>query len=405
MLLPLNLLPYHPYPAPEEVTLLSPVFLLSVFFVLGTTAASFIAVKRWRLLPAVWGYYVITLLPVLGLVQVGDQAMADRYSYLPSLSPFLVAGLCAAWLWGKYAGAERGLTHKVAAIAVCLLVTGFIAYLTVLQTGIWKNSITLWSHVIEKDPERVPVAYINRGVILLNKGEIEKALEDFDRAIAINPLAYKAHNNRGLVFFLRKQYDIALAAFNEATAIEPSYVDAYFNRGLTFAATGRPAEAIEEFNRAIDLNPSDSAIYYRRGLVFVAVGDLERGIEDLNRAIVLNPSLYVAYTNLGVAYGRAGRFEEALQVLNKSIELQPANPFAYNNRAITYYNINRYEEALRDYNKAIDLDKNNAQSYLNRGNLYLDMGRKDMAEADFREACNLGAAEGCSLLKSKTAFK
>ena len=399
MLVPVNLVPYYPYPTPEEVTLSSPGYLLPVLVVAGITVASLAMAPRKKLLPALWGYYVATLLPVLGLVQVGDQAMADRYSYLPGIGPFLFAGLAVAWLLRKHLAEKRGLSYKVAAIVVCLLVIGFLSYRSVLQIGIWKNGITLWSYVIEKEPGRVPMAHINRGVVSMDKGDMEKAGDDFDRAIAINPLAYKAHNNRGLVFLAMKQYDKAMEAFREALDINPSYVDAYFNRGLAFTASGRPNEAIEDFNKAIALRPSDGDAYYRRGLVFLGTEEYDKAIEDFNRAIALNSAYYLVYTNLGVAYGKTGRVDEALQALSKSISLKPDNPSAYNNRAFTYYRMGRHEEALKDLDTLIQLDQNDAPSYINRGNLHIAMGRKELAVADFRKACDLGNAEGCSLLK------
>jgi tetratricopeptide (TPR) repeat protein len=399
MLVPLNLVPYYPYPTPEEVTLSSPEYLLPVLIVPVVTVVSLAFAQRLKLLPALWVYYVVTLIPVLGLVQVGDQAMADRYSYLPGIAPFLLSGLAVAWLLGKYPVEKLGLSFKVPAIVVCLLVIGFLSYRSVLQISIWENGITLWSYVIAREPGRVSMAYINRGVVLMDKGDMEKAGDDFERAIAINPLAYKAHNNRGLVFLAMKQYDRALDAFSEALAINPSYVDAYFNRGLAFTAAGKPDDAIEAFNRAIVLGPSDGDAYYRRGLVFLATEEYDKAIEDFNRAIALNSSSFLVYTNLGVAYGKTGRDDEALQALNKSISLNPDNPAAYNNRAFTYYRIGRYEEALNDLAKLIQLDQKDAPSYINRGNLYLSMGRKELAVADFRKACDLGNAEACSLLK------
>jgi hypothetical protein len=99
MVLPLNLIPLYTYP--RDISLLSPNYFLPILLVAGITLTCIIAIKRQKLWMSVWGYYVVTLVPVLGIVQVGGQAMADRYTYLPGTGPFLIVGLAIAWGWGK----------------------------------------------------------------------------------------------------------------------------------------------------------------------------------------------------------------------------------------------------------------------------------------------------------------
>jgi hypothetical protein len=106
MILPLNLSPVYPYP--ENVSLVSLDYLLAVILAIGVTAVSVVIVKKQKLWLTVWGYYVITLLPVLGIVQVGSQAMADRYTYLPSLGPFFIMGLITAEIYERVTSAKQG---------------------------------------------------------------------------------------------------------------------------------------------------------------------------------------------------------------------------------------------------------------------------------------------------------
>src|SRR5208283_5182757 len=120
-----------------------------IILVTGITAVCVVMVKKQKFWLAAWGYYVITLIPVLGIVQVGDQAMADRYAYLPSLGPFLLAGLCIALVVEKVNSFQRGgIFVKLTCPAGALIVVIFMSYVTYQQIGVWKNGFTLWNKVI-----------------------------------------------------------------------------------------------------------------------------------------------------------------------------------------------------------------------------------------------------------------
>ena len=363
MLWPVDLVPYYPYP--EHVSILSFEYLFAIALVIGITAVCIILAKKQKLWFTVWGIYVVTLLPVLGIVQVGNQSMADRYMYLPSLGPFLVMGLTAAWIWAKVSRLQRWRwVTKASVAAVAVLVFAALSFLTFTQIGIWKNSIDLWSSVIRKEPERVPLAYNNRGLAYGNKGLFKEAIEDLDKAIILNPSYHLAYNNRGMVLGTVGQYDSALRDFTMAIALDPVYYQAYSNRAFTFEK----------------------------------VGQFEKALEDYHMAVTLNPYFQEAFYHLGILYGKMGMYNEAIPALDKSLALNPNNAEAYSNRGVMYSLSGQPENALEDYSKAIALNHNFATAYVNRGNLYLKSGRKDLAFADFQRACALGDAVGCKAL-------
>ena len=276
MMTPLNLIPYYPYR--PNASLVSIEYVGSIVLVLGITIACAITAKRQRLWLSVWSYYVITLMPTLGLVQVGNQSSADRYTYLPSLGPFLVAGIMMAWVWKKTEGAtkRKALPLMAVSFAVFLFVLASMSYLTSKQIGIWNNDIVLFSYLIEKEPERLPFAYYNRGTIYHATGQSKKAIEDFDKAISLRP----------------------------------SYHEAYYNRGTAFAMTGQFNKAIQDFNKAISLNPSYPQAYYNRGLAFYNIGESKKAIEDFDKAISLRPSYHEAHRNRGVVLDKMGRINK-----------------------------------------------------------------------------------------------
>jgi protein O-mannosyl-transferase len=238
MLLPLNLIPLYSYP--NDVSLFSPANILRLLLVVGVTAASVILVRKQKFWLLVWGFYVVTLIPVLGIIQVGNQPMADRYTYLPSIGPFLVAGLGTAWI------SERALRNKRrerfirgASVLAGLLLVFSLSYLTIQQTAVWRDSLSLWTFVIEKEPGRIPLAYNNRGMAFSEIGKFDKAIADFDRAVAINPEYAKAYYNRGLAYDKLGELDHAISDYRKTISLDPFYYEAYYYLDQVLKKTGQ----------------------------------------------------------------------------------------------------------------------------------------------------------------------
>jgi lipoprotein NlpI len=364
MIWPSNLIPFYPYPT--DVSLLSLEYLSATVMVIGITVICVVSAQKQKILLSVWSYFVMTLIPVLGIVQVGRQAMADRYTYLPSLGPFLIMGLAVAWTSRKVNTVTRwNSIIKPFSAAVAIFVFISLSYLTFSQIGIWNNSIRLWSYVIGKHPERAHLVYYFRGLAFLNTDQVDKAIEDFDRAIALDPY----------------------------------FRDAFLNRGTALEKTGKFDKAIENFDKAISLSPSYE-VYFNRGITFEKMGRLDKAIADYNEAIALNSSRYEAYLAAARLYGKAGLFDKAIEYFSKYIAINPKHAETYNNRGLSYVFIGQDDRALEDFNKAIALDQTIAVTYRNRGNLYLRTGKKGLAFPDFQKACDLGDEKACNALKA-----
>jgi Tfp pilus assembly protein PilF len=286
MVLPLDLVPFYPYP--KDASLLSIEYLSAIVLVGGITIACVIMAKRQKLWLSVWGYYVITLLPVIGIVEVGLQSMADRYTYLPSLGPFLLIGIIGAWVWERLERLENlGLAAKLLTAAVSVTVFVSLSYLTVKQTGVWRNSIVFWSYVIEKEPERVPDAYNNRGSAFYKKGLTDKAIEDFDRAISLDPSYYEAYNNRGTAFLKLGLFDKAIADFDKTISMNPGHAAPYVNRGKAYFLMGWYVRAEEDFNMAISIDQDYAVAYLDRGTLFFVTGNKPLAVSDFQKACQL----------------------------------------------------------------------------------------------------------------------
>ncbi len=251
MLLPLNLIPFYPYP--RNISFFSFESLLPIFLVMGITIICVGLLKKQKLWLSVWGYYVVTLIPVIGMVQVGNQSMADRYTYLPGLGPFLIIGLGVAWASKKVdALTRRSLIVKLAGITAAIFVFVSMIYLTINQTGIWKNSIQLWSYVIENEPEKVPHAYNNRGIAYADMKEYDQAIADYNKAIELNPRNFFAYNNRGIAYFYKGRYDQAIADYNKSIEINPKYDIVYYNMACLYSTRNNNEEACKWLRKSIE---------------------------------------------------------------------------------------------------------------------------------------------------------
>ncbi|MBF0505363.1 MAG: tetratricopeptide repeat protein [Nitrospirae bacterium] len=321
MVLPVNLIPYYPYP--RNISLFSAEYFLSVILVSGITAACIVMMKKQRLWLAVWGYYVLTLLPVLGIVQVGGQAMADRYTYLPSLGPFIVAGLLAAWLWKKSylrKGAGAGLV-----IAAAILIAGPLSFLTYKQIAVWKNSLNLWSYIAGKEPEDAPLAHYNLGIVYRHLNMPDKAIEQYLTAIRLRPGYAEAHNNLGFVYKSLNMPDKAEEEFLTAVSLKPDNIEAHTNLGVLYQARNMPDKAEKEFLTVIRLKPDNAGAHFNLGVFYNSGNMPDKAEEEFLAAVRLQPDFAEAHFYLGYVYYKMGQMERARSELARGLEIRPDN--------------------------------------------------------------------------------
>ncbi len=283
MIWPLNLLPVYTYPTAE--TVLSFKYLSSIIVAIGITTFCVVKAKRNGLWLAAWSYYTITLIPVLGIVQVGPQAMADRFTYLPSLAPFFLVGLAAAWLAKQvFARKGAGAPVKGVIIVAALAVCAAMSYVTYKQIGIWKNGIELWTYVIDRGPAKAFFAYNNRGVCYENIGRLDKAVDDYQKALALNPGDDQAYFNLGVIYQRAGAEDKAIEYYSDSLAINPKRAEAFHNRGVIYSQSGQPDKALHDFDRAIILNPDMDIAYYNRATLYLRINKRDLALPDFRKA-------------------------------------------------------------------------------------------------------------------------
>jgi tetratricopeptide (TPR) repeat protein len=277
MLWPLDLVPFYPYPG--HISILSFEYFPAIVLVIGITGVCIVLAKKQKLWLSVWGYYVITMLPVLGIVQVGGQSMADRYTYLPSLGPFLLIGLLAGRFW-----TTRTAYFCAAATIPAVLLLSFLTY---RQITIWKNSLTLWNYVAEK-PESF-MAHYNLGIIYRHSNMPDKAIEEYLTAIRLWPGYSEAHNNLGFVYKSLNMTEKAEEEFLTAIRLKPDNVEAHSNLGILYEARNLSDKATVEFLTAVKLKPDNADAHFNLGLAYYKTGHMEEARHELERVLEIKP--------------------------------------------------------------------------------------------------------------------
>jgi tetratricopeptide (TPR) repeat protein len=262
---PVGLAPLYPY-SPADLTPEKSTAAL-LFLAAVTVLAAWQARQRPALLVG-WLWYLGTLLPVSGLFQSGDQALADRFTYFPSLG----LGLALTWAAADALEAVRCPRSWQAAAAVALLL--FAAVGTAVQSTHWKDSITLWAHALEVTRHN-GMAHHNLGEALEKRKQWQAALTEFDKAVAIIPNFPKVHYNRGVVLEQLNRLEEAQASLSQACALEPAYVSAHYNLGVVLFRLDRFAEAEEQFRVVLALDPSHAraALNLQQSRIAAAAAD------------------------------------------------------------------------------------------------------------------------------------
>ena len=361
----------------------------------------------------------------------GVVVVADRYTYVA----YIGLGFIAAVLIHDFAeNRSKKIVYTI--FSVCLLILCMLSW---QRNKIWKNNLTLFTDVIEKNP-KVTQAYNNRGNEYNNRGEYKLALEDFNEGIRIAPKFKYLYNNRALTWSKLDSADKALADLDMALNLDPYYFDAHLNKANLLVEYDRADEAINHYTIASEISPRRAVVFIFRARAYNNLGDTKNALKDYARAIELFPENVEAYFERGRLYNMEKRLHEALsdfetakrlepssaeiyneagnilnelrdyqnalENLNKAVEINPRHAEALNNRGISNFNLNRQEAALTDFNKAIEIDSTFAKALSNRGILRAVRKEFDLALEDFNQSLKYNPADYLTFMnRGNTLFK
>ena len=268
-----------------------------------------------------WFWYLGTLIPVIGIVQVGTQAMADRYAYVPLIGIFIIIA------WGLPDLLEKwNHREKAPIIFAGLLIPLMIA--TWMQVRHWKDSITLFQHTIRVTDNEYPLfsmAHNNLGIALKKKGRIIDAITHYETAIKLNPDFVLPYNNIGNVFAAAKRLDEAIHYYKEAIRVGPNYTKAHSNLGTVLLLKGEEEEAIVHYKEAIRINPDLHMDRTNLGIILARKGEMEEAIAHFRYAIRINPDLALPHFSLGNVLFLKGAVEESITHFQEAVRINPGS--------------------------------------------------------------------------------
>jgi len=329
-----------------------------------------------------WLWYCGTLVPVIGLVQVGSQAMADRYTYIPSLGMLIVI------VWGVAELTRAWRNQAVILSATSAIIMVFCLGLTRRQLGYWQNSEALFRHALAVTQDNF-MAHNNLGFALVDQGRVDEGIAQYREAIRCEPTYAGTHNNLGIALMKTGQTDAAIAEYKEAIRLSPSYSEVYYNWGNLLSKTGETDEAIIQYQQAIRLRPDYSAAHNNLGVALAARGETEAAIAEYEQAIRLDPGYADPHNNLGNLLLKLGRLGETINEFQAAIRLLPDYAPAHYNLGVAFLRQGVLDGAINEFETAIRLNPEYALAHNLLGVAYGEKGRVDGAISQFQEAIRL----------------
>ena len=364
-----------------------PRYVASALVVAAITGMSVAWRRRHPWVLLAWTCYVVMVSPVLGLLQSGPQVAADRYTYLSCFPWAVLVGAGAYQLGCLRAQARSRFMPSALLLALAFALVVFGAR-THEQTRVWKDSLTLWNHVLRIEPDN-SFAYNNHGTLLQARGDLDGALADYNAAIAISPEYTKAYNNRGVARQAKGDIAGALADYERAIHLNPKYADVYVNRGSAREAAGDLAGALVDYDKAVQLDAGSAIAYFNRANVRRATGNAEAALADYTNALRLNPQLAYAYSARGSLREAQGDAVGALADFEAALRAAPHDVRARAGRGRIRQWQGDVDGALADFDASLRLDPMDAGSYNNRGVIREAKGDIEGAIADYSQALAL----------------
>jgi tetratricopeptide (TPR) repeat protein len=324
------------------------VVIAAAAIVLALSALVVRAARRRPYLAVGWFWYLGTLVPVIGLIQVGSQSHADRYTYIPSI------GITVAAAWGLAEIASRWPRYRMVVAGLAAAACVAAGVVTWRQLPYWKNSESLFEHAIDVTGEN-DVAHFNLGLVRRSEGRLDDALAHYERAVKIRPTYAEAHNNIAEILIAENRIPEALPHIADALRLRPDLVDAQVNLGIASATAGRPDAAEAAFRSAVRLAPDNAEALEGLCRTLSGLGRPEEGIPFLKDAVRLDPADPQAHFDLGTLLAGQDRLSEAASEFAQAVHLKPDYVKARVNLGSALASLGRYDEAIVQFTEALRL--------------------------------------------------
>ncbi|MEO5358216.1 MAG: tetratricopeptide repeat protein [Nitrospirae bacterium YQR-1] len=316
------------------------------------TAMTFLAVKYLKKRPYIftgWFFYLVTISPVIGIIQAGSQSVADRYTYVPYVGLFIIIACLVTESLQKYA--KYCVT---AAAAITIFVFMLISF---KQISRWKDSETLLRHGISVT-ENNYVLYNNLAEVLQRQWKTSEALKNYSAALSIKPDYADARAGIGIAYMYEGNFDKALENLNIALQLNPKCVEAYIALAAIITARGQQATALQYLNRGLSIAPNSALLRYNLGVTYLAAGKSAEALENLKISVNLNPYDAKAFFYLGNVYAAQGKLTEAESAYRSALHLQPD----YTDAMVNLGNVSIYQKRIEEAVKIFTIASESAMA-------------------------------------------
>jgi tetratricopeptide (TPR) repeat protein len=371
----------------------------AVLLLAGLTALALWRARKQPYLIVGWLWFLGTLAPTIGLIQVGAQSMADRYMYIPSI------GLFVALTWGMVEGcaflrrqeplAVAGMVAGMVALAACLV-------LTRAQLATWANSERLFRHAIEVMPGNC-IAWDGLGTYYSETGKREEARKCYAKAIQINSHYAQAQYDMGTLLLEDGKTDDAIPYLSAALRDEPEFARAHINLGKILLERGKLDDAAGHMAAAVRSTPDDPEAHYNLGTVLMRQSQMDEAAACFNEALRLRPRYAAAHGNIGIILMGKGDVGGGISHFIEASRLEPSNPDAHVNLGLAYFQGKQPADATNQFFQALKLNPESARAHYELATVLVQTKNPAEAADHARRSGELAAKNGDTALAEKSA--
>jgi protein O-mannosyl-transferase len=355
MVWPIHLAPFYPYPADQ---LPAWQIALAAIAIIGISIVAVLCRKERPYVFTGWFWYLVMLVPVIGMVQVGPQAHADRYTYLPQIGLYVLVSWNVADLIAWRRGGRRLLTAAAAIVLVSLI------WIARAQVRYWHDSETLWKHSLAVTEDN-DFPHYGLGEVYFAMGDVNKAIAEFRSALYLRPESPYAHNDLGFVLTKTGQLDEAVDHLKTAIRILPDHPTAHYNLGNALVQKGQTGDAIREFEQQLAIQPDHAGARCGLAIALVNQGQLNQAIAQYERTIELRPDYADAYYGLGNCYLKQGNPEKAVKQYEQALQRSPRLVEARNNLATILCQRGEIDRGISELEEVIRIQPDNIDALNN----------------------------------------
>lgn len=376
------------YPPPEQWPLLGVVG--SLLLLAGLSAAAVFTARRHPWFFAGWFLFLGTLIPVIGVLRVGTQFVANRFTYVPAVGLFIVLVWCAGEFFSRVKSA------KIWAGLFCGIILTGMTVRTRDELSYWKDSETLFRHALAVGEES-GTAFNNLGIFLLGRPGYEKESTALLRkAIRLEPDNPSPWSNLGSALAVQKQFDDAIVAYQTAIRLRPQQAQLHVHLGALFIDIGRLEQGEAEILEALRLMPENADAHAQLGRVFALRRYNDEAIRHYQESLRLYPFNAQTHADLGLAFTAKNRRADAIAAFRAALLIDPAYTEARNNLGVALMESGQTDEAIHQFSELLRLKPSYARAHDNLGIILAGRNQLDDAVAHFREAIRLSPDESKS---------